>query len=161
MNDNDFETEYDSLKDVAEYQENMYNPGHYIATGRVKPTVSAPGNATPLAIAYFLGAIVTFVFGLVLCFSDIRVIIGPIESSVVTKTIALVTMTAISAGFAFLGFRYLKKAKQYYKEKTAMENEPVDESQEDKIWQRKCPQCGKPHDIDYPKCPHCRFDYTK
>ena len=26
--------------------------------------------------------------------------------------------------------------------------------------QRKCPLCGKEHDFDYPKCPHCDYDYT-
>ena len=27
--------------------------------------------------------------------------------------------------------------------------------------QRQCPQCGKQHDFDYPKCPHCDFDYLR
>ena len=26
--------------------------------------------------------------------------------------------------------------------------------------QRKCPLCGKEHDFDYPKCPHCDYDYN-
>ncbi len=25
--------------------------------------------------------------------------------------------------------------------------------------QRTCPKCGHTHDFDYPKCPHCKFDY--
>jgi len=25
--------------------------------------------------------------------------------------------------------------------------------------QRKCPKCGKEHDFDYPKCPHCQYEY--
>ncbi len=25
--------------------------------------------------------------------------------------------------------------------------------------QKKCPKCGSLHDFDYPKCPHCDFDY--
>lgn len=25
--------------------------------------------------------------------------------------------------------------------------------------QRICPQCGRKHDFDFPKCPHCSFDY--
>lgn len=59
MNENnkDYEQEYDSLKDVIEFQNNMYNPGHYIGTGRVPPTVSAPGNATPLAVICFFAAV--------------------------------------------------------------------------------------------------------
>ena len=23
----------------------------------------------------------------------------------------------------------------------------------------KCPKCGKIHEIDYPKCPFCKYDY--
>ena len=29
----------------------------------------------------------------------------------------------------------------------------------EEIWalpQRSCPMCGERHDIDYPKCPHCK-----
>ena len=25
--------------------------------------------------------------------------------------------------------------------------------------QKKCPKCGRNHDFDFPKCPHCDFDY--
>ena len=27
------------------------------------------------------------------------------------------------------------------------------------IAQMKCPRCGKKHDIDYPKCPFCKYNY--
>ncbi|MGI6028314.1 MAG: hypothetical protein ACOX81_02755 [Candidatus Heteroscillospira sp.] len=30
----------------------------------------------------------------------------------------------------------------------------------DGIQQVKCPNCGKTHDMDYPKCPFCKYDYT-
>jgi len=26
--------------------------------------------------------------------------------------------------------------------------------------QKKCPQCEKEHDFDYPKCPHCKHEYN-
>lgn len=29
----------------------------------------------------------------------------------------------------------------------------------DGLPQRVCPECGKSHDFDYPKCPHCGHDY--
>ena len=32
---------------------------------------------------------------------------------------------------------------------------------DDSLPQRTCPKCGKQHDFDYPKCPHCDYDYTK
>jgi hypothetical protein len=34
---------------------------------------------------------------------------------------------------------------------------------DDSLPQRQCPQCGKQHDFDYPKCPHCGtfFDRTE
>lgn len=28
-----------------------------------------------------------------------------------------------------------------------------------RIAQKKCPACGKTHDLDYPKCPFCKYDY--
>jgi len=31
----------------------------------------------------------------------------------------------------------------------------VDES----LPQKTCPQCGRKHDFDYPKCPSCGYDY--
>ena len=30
---------------------------------------------------------------------------------------------------------------------------------EDTIAQDKCPNCGKMHDIDYPRCPFCKHSY--
>ena len=30
---------------------------------------------------------------------------------------------------------------------------------DEELPQRQCPRCGKKHDFDYPKCPHCDFDY--
>lgn len=35
------------------------------------------------------------------------------------------------------------------------------ELSESQIAKVKCPVCGKMHDIDYPKCPFCKFDYQK
>ena len=32
--------------------------------------------------------------------------------------------------------------------------------EEDKLPQRTCPSCGLQHDFDYPKCPHCKYDYN-
>lgn len=159
---NNFEQEYDSLKDVAEFQNNMYNPGHYIGTGKVLPTVSAPGNATPLAVMCFFAAILFGAFGVFLFSSDIRITSsGLIESDIANKIIVLIIMLAISLFFLFLGFAYLKKAMRYYREKAKMEDEEIDETQEDKIWQRTCPKCGTYHDIDYPKCPNCKFNYLE
>lgn len=31
---------------------------------------------------------------------------------------------------------------------------------DDSLPQRHCPQCGKDHDFDYPKCPYCDYDYA-
>ena len=161
-NNNDYEQEYDSFKDVVEFQNNMYNPGHYIGTGRVPPTVSAPGNATPLAIMYIFVGALFLAFGLFLFFSDVNVTSsGLVESPMANKIIALIIMLAISLFLLFIGFVYLKKAKKYYRDKAELENEQIDETVEDKILQRTCPTCGKSHDIDYPKCPYCKFNYLK
>lgn len=152
--------EYDTLKDNIEFQENMYNPGHWIATGRVPPTVSANGNSLPLAVFCFVFAIGFLIFGLFLFFSDAQVTsVGIIESETANKVIALIIMTVISLVFLWFGFIYLKKAKKYYKLKAKMQSEPIDNTVEDRIWQRVCPKCKKSHDMDYPKCPYCKFDY--
>lgn len=157
---NTFEQEYDSFKDVVDFQNNMYNPGHYIGTGRVPPTVSAPGNATPLAIMCFFATALFLSLGLFLFFSDVNITsMGLIESAIVNKIIVLLIMLAISLFFLLLGFGYVKRAKKYYREKTALRNEEIDETVEDEMWQRTCPECGASHDIDYPKCPNCKFNY--
>lgn len=158
----DFENEYDSLKDVVEFQNNMFNPGYYIGTGKVPPTVSAPGNATPLAIMSFFAAALFLALGLFLFFSDAKITsMGLIESYVANKIIALILMIGMSLFFLLLGFGYIRKAKRYYKEKAAIESEEVVESGEDQIWQRTCPKCNKAHDIDFPKCPYCKFNYLE
>ena len=161
--DNDsFEQEYDSLKDVTEFQNNMFNPGHYIGTGKVPPTVSAPGNAMPLAIYCFFASVIVLAFGLFLFFSDVKVhSSGLIESPLTNKIIVLIIMLVISLFFLVLGFGYLKKAQKYYREKKKLKNEEIDETVEDKIWQRTCPKCGKSHDIDYSKCPNCKYNYLE
>lgn len=164
MNENnkDFEKEYDSFKDVAEFQNNMFNPGHYIGTGKVPPTVSAPGNAAPMAVFCFITSVGIFAFGLWLFFSDARVVSsGLIESPLINKIIVLIIMSAISLFDLLLALGYTRKAKRYRKAKAAIENEETDEAGDDAIWQRTCPECGKTHDIDYPKCPNCGYNYLE
>ena len=157
---NNFEDEYDSLRDVAEYQKNMYNPGYYVGTGKVPPTVSAPGNATPLVVICFFAAALFLAFGLFLFLSDdVIIVIGFVESAIARRIIALIVMIGISAFFSLLGFAYLKKVKRYYRNKADWDSEEMDESVEDQLLQRTCPKCGYSHDIDYPKCPNCKFNY--
>ena len=154
--------EYDSFKDIAEYQNNMFNPGHYIGTGKVPPTVSAPGNALPLAVTYLIAAALILAFGLFLFFSDVNVrTLDSIKSPIVNKAIGLIIMSVIAAFCAFFGVAYAKKSKKYYKAKRALEQETVDEEIEDKLWQRTCPNCNHSHDIDYPKCPNCSYNYLE
>ena len=50
---------------------------------------------------------------------------------------------------------------KYYKEKNKMEQETVDEEIIDELWQRTCPNCNHSHDIDYPKCPNCSYNYLE
>ena len=163
MNENNKDCEeYDSLKDVIEFQNNMFNPGHYIGTGKVMPTVSAPGNSTPLAVMCFFAAVLFLAFGLFLFFSDANVTsFGLIESDMANKIFVLIMMLVISLVFLIFGFVYLKKAKKYYRQKAVLENEQIDKTVEDEILQRTCPKCGQSHDIDYPKCPNCKFNYLK
>ena len=159
---NSFEREYDSLKDVAEFQNNMYDPGHYVGTGRVPPTVSSPGNALPATVVCFLATALFLAFGLYLLFSDAEVAsIGFVESDTANKVIASVIMLTISLLSLLLGFGYLKKTKRYYKQKKALRSADTVESGTGSICQRTCPKCGISHDIDYPKCPNCKHNYLE
>jgi len=36
-----------------------------------------------------------------------------------------------------------------------------DLSEEDALPQKECPNCGKSHDFDEPRCPFCKYDYYK
>ncbi len=35
-----------------------------------------------------------------------------------------------------------------------------DEEAEEALPQKTCPVCENEHDFDYPKCPHCGYDYS-
>lgn len=149
---------YDSLKDVIEFQNNMFNPGHYVGTGKVVPVISAPGNAMPLAIFCFVSAIFWLGVGLFFFFSDIN-FIGFGNSPMLNRIISSIIMLAISAFYIFFGFKYLKKGKMYYKSKHKITAEKVDSAVRDELWQRTCKNCGKSYDIDYSKCPYCKHKY--
>ena len=149
---NDFNNEYDSLKENIEFQENMYNPGHYIGTGKVLPTVSAPGNALPLAIVEFVCSAISL-FMAFLGFSNF--------SDITDKIIVFAIFFVLSGVCLFFGFKYLKKAKRYYNQKAELEKEEIAEDVADELWQRTCPKCGETHDIDYPKCPNCKHNYLE
>lgn len=36
----------------------------------------------------------------------------------------------------------------------------MQEACDNAIAQQTCPNCGKMHDMDYPKCPFCKYSYT-
>ena len=119
-------------------------------------------NATPFAVASFVAAAFLLALGFIFLFSDIDVTTGGlIESPIVNKLIASATMAAIALLFLFFGFHCLKEAKKYYKDKKAMKSEEVDQNVKDEIWKRTCPNCGESHDIDYPKCPNCKYSYIE
>lgn len=156
------ENEYDSLNDVIEFQNNMFNPGHYIGTGKVAPIISATGNALPIAVVCLGFSLFWLVFGLFMFFSD-KIYVAGISgiSPQANKIIALIIMLVISAVLFLFGLRYMKKAKRYYRQKSEINAEKTDDTAEDKLLQRICPNCNKPHDIDYPKCPFCKYDYLQ
>lgn len=153
----DFKEEYDSYKDVVEFQNHSLNPGHYVGTGRVPPTVSAPGNAMPLVVACFLASGFFLFLGLRLFFSDITITSSDlIESERINRIIFLVIFVGIALLFAFFGFVYLKKAKSFYCAKSVQKEETADDDE----WQLTCPKCGTTHDVEEAKCPNCHFDYN-
>ena len=141
---NDFQQEY--------YSQNA-------DTDRASHTDSAQGNTMPLVIMCFFATALFFAFGLFLFFSNVNITsMGLIESPLANKIIVLIVMLIISLFFLLLGFSDLKKAKKYNKEKNEFEN---DETLEDEIWRRTCPKCGKSHDVYYPECPNCKYNYLE
>ncbi len=157
QNNYEFEQEHNSLKEVDEFQKNMYNPGYYVGTGKVPPTISGTGNTLLGAIIGFLGAGICVLFGLFLLFSR-----GGLSGSDAKDKIMVLSILLVSAVvFLRFGWVYWKKSKKYRQEKIALKKEPIDQVVEDKIWQRTCPKCGKTHDMDFPKCPNCKFDYLE
>ena len=152
-----FKTERDSFEEAIEFQNNSFNPGHYIGAGRVPPTVSAPGNAMPLAIACWLAAVFFLLVGLCLFFSDVTFASsGLIKPDTANKVITLVTFIVLAVLFAVFGFVYRKKAKMYYCSKRMQDAEVID----DDVWQVTCPQCGTVHTVKESKCPNCACDYN-
>ncbi len=119
-------------------------------------------NYTPLAVFGFFASALFLALGLFLFFGDVDVTsYGLIESPIVNKIICLIIMLGISLFFLLCGIGYLRKTREYFREKKAFDNEYIDISLKDDIAKRTCPKCGKSHDIDYPKCPRCKFDYNK
>lgn len=162
-NNKNFENEHNSLQDVAEFQNNQFNPGYYVGTGKVPPSVYAAGNPVALVVLCLFAAVIIFAFGLFLFLSNAEVTSGGlIKSPVTNKIIVLIIMTVISLFFLYLSFVYFKKTIKYYKEKTVFEGEEeTDDIEESRIMQRTCPKCGISHDIDYPKCPNCKHNYLE
>ena len=102
-----------------------------------------------------------FSFGLFLLFGDIEVVPELFESQIITKIIAFLIMSGIACLFLLYAIALCKRLKIYNCQKRELENYPIDETINDKIAQRTCPKCGDVHDIDYPKCPKCGFDFYK
>ena len=158
-------TEQDHISEMLEYQKNQFNPGHYIGTGKTPPGVKAAGNALPVAIWMFIQAAVLVIF---YCFL-IRSFFSPhstvdfAQGSPLFNFIVITLVFLAAALFSvWLGIVYLKKARRYRLQKQQLEASiPADNAMEScQIMQRICPECGKEHDIDYPKCPYCKHTYT-
>ena len=102
-----------SVEDMVEIQKHMMDPGYYVGTGRVRPHVSAPGNPKPLGILYICGAVLFFVLGFILIFSDVRVASsGLIESDLANKIIMVVMLDAIALFCLIMGLAYFRRAKK-------------------------------------------------
>lgn len=88
--DKDFKKEYDSSKDVVEFQDNSLNPSRYIGPGRVPPTVSTPGNTMPMAVFCLLASAFFLLLGLCLFCSDVTITSsGLIESELLNRIFSL------------------------------------------------------------------------
>lgn len=154
------------IEEMIEDQNNQFNPGYYVGTGKISPAIKASGNAMPLAIWMFIQAAGLIIF---YCFMIKFLFLSNTPYSVVTFTegsplfnfivITIVFLVVILVCIWF-GIVYLKKAKLYRLQKKQLEKLDLDNiSWGNQIAQRICPECGKKHDIDYPKCPYCKHSY--
>ena len=86
-NKHDLDFENNSLKDIDEFQKNMYNPLHYYGSGKMPPTMQPTGNPMPLAVACFVFGLMFLALGLFLFLSDSLTVSsgGLIESEIVNK----------------------------------------------------------------------------
>lgn len=152
---------------MIEYQNNQFNPGYYIGTGKVPTHVKASGNPLPLAIWMFIQATGLIAFYCLI----IKLLFFPTSGQHYTFTgvsplldFVIITVAFLALTFIciWFGVVYAKKAKAYLLRKKKLGEEearnPV--QGDDQIWQRTCPKCGKKHDIDYPRCPYCHHSYT-
>lgn len=159
--------EQDHIEEMIEYQNHQFSPGYYVGTGKTPPAIKASGNAMPLAIWMFIQAAGLIIF---YCFI-IKFLFFPGPMHIVTFTYGsplfnFIVITVVFLVLTFVcvwfGIIYLKKAKVYRLQiKQLEESDSIDDIKEgNQIMQRTCPECGKEHDIDYPKCPYCKHSYT-
>ena len=159
--------EQNHIEEMIEYQNHQFSPGYYVGTGKTPPAIKASGNAMPLAIWMFIQAAGSFIF---YCFLIKFLFLSNSPYSVVTFTegsplFNFIVISVVFLSFTFVcirfGIIYLKKAKVYRFRKKQFEKLDSSDhiSGENQIAQRICPECGKKHDIDYPKCPYCKHSY--
>ncbi|QAT49944.1 hypothetical protein EQM14_09250 [Caproiciproducens sp. NJN-50] len=160
--------EQNYIEEMIENQNNQFNPGYYVGTGKIPPAIKASGNAMPLAIWMFIqaaGLIIFYCFLIKFLFLSntpyfvVSFVDGSPLFNFIVITVVFLVATSVCIWF---GIVYLKKAKLYRFKKKQLEK--LDSSDNIKggnqIAQRTCPECGKKHDIDYPKCPYCKHSYT-
>lgn len=152
-----------SIGDFVEYQKNQFNPGYYIGTGKLPPSVKANGNALPLAIVYIILSVSFLVFYVLILASGEDILQKIFSSDIANKIFYTLVFLAIEAFFVRLSIVYSKKAASYFRKKREIEaDESIDDGYDAqlKLMKRTCPNCGKLHDIDYPKCPYCKYNYS-
>ena len=151
MEENNKIFENDSLQDDDQMQCHDKNEPKPITI------LSDNGNPVPLVVMSFAIFAALLALAFFLFFYDI--ILETVPRSMGKKIIDSVGILAIALFFLWMGIYYLKKARTYHREKREFESQPIDETVEEEILQRTCPRCGHSHDIDYPKCPDCKYDY--
>lgn len=161
-------SEKDYIEEMIEDQNNQFNPGYYIGTGRVRPYIKASGNAMPLAIMQFFYAAVSIVIYFIyirFVFLNNDTFTTAFSDKARLQKFIAATAVFLAALLSFLrsGTVYLRKAKLYRLKKKQLDEEDalnnINQDDEIQIAKRTCPVCGKEHDIDYPKCPYCKHIY--
>ena len=108
------ETEQSFINDMIEYQNNQFNPGYYVGTGKIPPVVKALGNALLLTIWMFiqaLGIVIVYCFIIRFLFFSDSDITFEYGSPLVNFIVITVVFMLAALACLWLGIVYLKKAK--------------------------------------------------
>ena len=74
--------------------------------------------------------------------------------------IAVLSAVSFFAGIVFIILGFLENDSRHGNHRNPEENDSSNTEDDYSISKKECPSCGKKHDIDFPKCPYCKHNYS-